>query len=88
MHWLNYKKCINRKTIPENENPNKTVDIIEKILDFNKQQKVKGLPRMLASRPSDLACIGKVSNSKHIKILAPKQMIQRLPIAIAQVKVG
>ena len=43
---------------------------------------------MLASRPSDLACIGKVSNSKHIKILAPKQMIQRLPIAIAQVKAG
>ena len=43
---------------------------------------------MLASRPSDLACIAKVSNRKHIKILAPKQMIQRLPIAIAQVKAG
>ena len=35
------------------------------ILDFNKQQKDKG-----------------------IKILTPKQMLQRLPIALAQVKTG
>ena len=52
-----------KKEIPGNENPSKTVDIVEKILYFNKQQKVKG-----------------------IKILTPKQMFQRLPIALAQVK--
>ena len=40
----------------------KVVDIIEKIIDFNKQQK-----------------------GKRIKILAPKQVLQRLPIALAQV---
>ena len=28
----------------ENENANKIVDIVEKILDFNKQQKCQGLP--------------------------------------------
>ena len=52
-----------RKKIPENENPNKIVDIVEKIIVFNKQQ-----------------------NSKGIKILTPKQMLQRLPIVLAQVK--
>ena len=35
---------------------------------------------MLISRPSDLA--------KRIKRLTPKQILQRLPIALAQVKAG
>ena len=43
----------------------KIANIVEKILDFNKRQKGKG-----------------------IKILTPKQMLQRLPIALAQVKAG
>ena len=53
-------------------------------MDFHKQQKGKGLP-------SDLACIArvaKVSERSNLKILTPKQMLQRLPIAIAQVKPG
>ena len=49
---------------------------------------------MLASCPSDLArvaCVAiisdrRVSNRNHIKILTPKQMLQRLRIAIALVK--
>ena len=41
------------------------VDIVEKILNLEKQQKGKG-----------------------IKILTPKQMLQRLPITLAQVKPG
>ena len=53
-------KDINRKKILENENPKKAAKIVEKVLDFNKQQ----------------------------KILTPKQMLQRLPIAFAQVKAG
>ena len=48
--------AIIEKEIPKYENPNKIVDIVEKILDFNKQQKGKG-------RPSDLAT--------HIKTLTP-----------------
>ena len=32
-----------RKEIPENQNPNKIVDIVEKIINFNKQQKGKGI---------------------------------------------
>ena len=60
--------------IPVNENPNKIVDIVKKIFDFNKQQKCKGLPLDFY-------------HSK-LKILSPKQMLQRLPIALAQVKAG
>ena len=41
------------------------MDIVEKILNFSKQQKCKG-----------------------IKILTPIQMLQRLPIALTQVKAG
>ena len=70
---IDIRNAINRKEISRNENPNKRVDIVKEILDFNKQQKGKGLP-------SDLA--------KHIKILTPKQMIQRLSITLAQVKAG
>ena len=44
-----------------------------KNIDFDKKQKVKG-------RPFDLATC--------IKILTPKQMLQWLPIALAQVKTG
>ena len=63
--FIDLRNDIKRKEIPENENPQKVVDIVEEFLDFNKQQKVKG-----------------------IEILTPKQMLQRLPIAFAQVKAG
>ena len=43
-----------------------------------KEMQGKGCSRMLASHPSDLA--------KRLKILTPKQMLQRLPIALAQIK--
>ena len=45
-------------------NLDKVIDILEKILEFNKQQKGKGL-----------------------KILTPKQILQRLPLALAQKQV-
>ena len=67
------RKAINRKEIPENENPKKGVYMVEKILNFNKQQNGRG-------RPSDLA--------NRIKILTPKQMLERLPMAHAQVEAG
>ena len=67
------RKAINRKEIPENENPKKGVHIVEKILNFKKQQNGKG-------RPSDLA--------NRIKILTPKQMLERLPMAHAHVEAG
>ena len=56
---------------PGNENPDKVIEIAEEILNFNEQQKGKG-------RPLDLAAC--------LRILTPKQMVQRLPIAIAQVQ--
>ena len=70
---IDLRNSINNEEITENENPKKVVNIVEKILDLNKQQKGKG-------RPSDLAT--------RIKILTPKQMHQRLPITLAQAKAG
>ena len=46
---------------------------------------------MLASHPSDLALtarVAKVSDYLNLKILTPKQMLQTLPTALAQVKAG
>ena len=48
-----------------NEDPNKITAFVEKILEFNSQQKKTG-----------------------VKTLTPKQMLQRLPIALAQIKAG
>ena len=39
---------INRKEIPENENLKKIGNVAVKILDFNNQQKGKGLPLDIA----------------------------------------
>ena len=65
---------INRKEISENEIPKKVADIVEKILEFHKLQKGYGIP-------SDF-------DRTQLKILTPKKMFQRLPIALAQVKTG
>ena len=46
---------------------------------------------MLAWRPSDLsqvACIADVSDHSNIKVWTPKEMLQRLQIALAQLKAG
>ena len=67
---IDLRNAIIKNEIPENENPNKIVGIVEKILDFNKGK----------GRPSDLTTC--------IKILTSTQMLQRLPIALAQVKAG
>ena len=64
---INLRNFINSIEIPENENPKKILEknILQKVLDFNKQQKGKG-----------------------IKTLTPKQMLQRLLLALPQVKAG
>ena len=40
---MNLKNSINDKEIPQNENPKKIVNIVEKIRNFNKQQILKQL---------------------------------------------
>ena len=37
------ENAVNKKEIPGNENPNKIIDIVEKVLEFNKEQKEKSL---------------------------------------------
>ena len=51
----------------ENEDPESIVNIVEKILKFNKQNQQEG---------------------QGIKILRPNQMLNRLPIALAQLQAG
>ena len=51
----------------KNEDPEMIVEIVEKILKFNKQNQQKG---------------------QGIKILTPNQMLNRLPIALAQLQAG
>ena len=58
---IDLKKADNKKQIPENENPKKVVNIVEKILNFNKRQKGKKLPL-------DLACVGRVAKASDRKV--------------------
>ena len=63
---INYLKNDSaNEDIDEHEYLKKIIDIVERIINFNKEQKVTGL-----------------------KIVTTKQMFQRLPIALAQVKAG
>ena len=64
------RKYINSKEIHENENPKKVADNVEKILNFDKQQKGKGLP-------SDLARLARISYCTHVKILKVHRRISR-----------
>ena len=41
---IELRNAVNRKEIPKNKNPEKVIDIVEEILNFNQQQKGKGLP--------------------------------------------
>ena len=41
---IELRNAIIRNEISENKNPNKILDTVEKIIDFNKQQKGKLLP--------------------------------------------
>ena len=58
-------------------------------MNFNKQQNGKGLH----SDFFRIACVAgdsdrKVSDHSNLKMLTPKQILQRLPIAPAQAKAG
>ena len=57
---INLVNSVNSNEIPENENLTKIVKIVEKILDFNKEQKGKGHTLDLAL----VALMAKVFNRK------------------------
>ena len=71
---ISLKNFVIKIEIPENENLKTLVNIVEKMLDLNKQQKLKGIPL-------DLDCVVKVSDSMRIKSLTSKHIV-------AQVKTG
>ena len=57
---IDLRNYTNNKEIAENEKPNKIIDIVEKILDFSKQQKVRGLEK---STPQQI--LEKLLNETH-----------------------
>ena len=70
---IDLRNSITRKEVPENKNPKKVVNVVEKILTLIKKQIGKG---------------GALDLAKGIEILTAKEILQRLPIALAQVKEG
>ena len=58
---FNLRNSFNGKEITKNENPNKIVNLVEKIFGLNKQQKDKILPRDF--------------HRTQLKILTPKKML-------------
>ena len=66
---INLRNATNRKEITENNNPNKIVDIVEKVLNFIKQQKSKGFkiltPKKILQRlPIPLAQVKQITHLK------------------------
>ena len=55
----------------------------QKVLNICYKKQAQGKGHLL-----DLGCSAKVSDPKQLKIFTPQQMLQRLPIAHAQVKAG
>ena len=53
------------------------------IVSETKYKKTRGIG--IPSKSARVAC-SKVSDNSNLKILSPKQMLQRLPIALVQVK--
>ena len=71
---IQLRNAVDTEEFLNNENSEKVINIAEEILNFDKQQKGKRLPFNI--------------DDKHLKILSPKVMLQRLAIAIPQVQAG
>ena len=68
---IHLRHSINSKEIPENKNPKKVVNIVEKILYFNKQQKVERIKiltskKMLQRLPMALAKVKAGNTSENL----------------------
>ena len=79
---LGYIKQGNPKNISEQQN---TIDYIENL--YNSRQEVVKMFNDYARNMSRNICDSKQEGTG-LKILTPKQMLQRLPIALAQIKAG
>ena len=69
----------------------KRIDLSENILDFNKKAGLRTKKAIYEGRESTINVFKsgiKQTQGKGTKILTPKQIIQRLPIAIIQLKSG
>ena len=76
---IDLRNVVIRRKNPKNENSDEVIDTAEEILNFNKQQKAKGLL-------SNSARAFKYFDRTNLKMLTLKQMLQRLPVALAQVQ--
>ena len=69
---IDLRNAVQKKEIPNNENLEKVIDIVEEIFNFDKQQKGKGLRLNF--------------DCANLEILSPKQTLKRLPIALPNVQ--
>ena len=89
---IGLKNGINKKEIPDHENPNKTVDIVEKVLDFNRQKKGEGLKILTCKRLLQRLLIPltqiKVSNRSENLLNEMRQIIYSLHLEKENTKKG
>ena len=81
----------------EIKNPNEIVDIVENILEFNRQQQGQGMsgeekeiknPNEIVDIVENILEFNRQQQGQGIKILTQNQMLSRLPIFLAQLKAG
>ena len=77
------KKKLKRDTI---ENLNALYESREMVLSAFKSGRFPLKPTESADKPYISACVAKASDYSHVKVSTPKQMLQRLPTALAEVK--
>ena len=90
MKKLNRKKKKSSKNKIESKTPDAIVDFVEKILDFNEQSDIFYTPEesprnIMHNLESEESA---AQRGQGLKILFPEQMLSRLPISLAQLKVG
>ena len=52
------------------------------------ESKIFPIEKQTKGHPLDLVCVAKVSDRTCLKIITPKPMLEKLPIAFAQVNIG
>ena len=81
-----------KKTKPQNpEKKQEKKDILKNLYELfeGRERVLDGFEsKILPIKIEGTGCSDKISNHSNLKILTPKQMLQRLPITLAQLKAG
>ena len=88
---LNFRKRVKPKYLERRKKKNQKEDVLETYIIFSKVQKeflMLLIAKIFPIKIEGTSFLRKVSDHSNPKILTLKQMLQRLPIVLAQVKVG